>query len=66
MRYAIVIEKSLRDYALYVPDLPGCVATGASRKAVQEISEAIRVHIESLRGHVSCCRSRAGQRLSST
>ena len=36
----------------YVPDLPGCVATGASREeALHEISAAIRLHIESLREH---------------
>ncbi len=52
MRYAIVIEKSPRNYAAYVPDLPGCVATGASRnEVVEEISEAIRLHIKSLREH---------------
>ena len=52
MRYAIVIEKSPRNYAAYVPDLPGCVATGASREQViHEISDAIRLHIESLLQH---------------
>ena len=52
MRYAIVIEKSPRNYAAYVPDLPGCVATGAStEEVVHEIGEAIRLHIESLREH---------------
>ncbi len=52
MRYAIVIERSPRNYAAYVPDLPGCVATGASEEeAVREIREAIRFHIESLREH---------------
>ena len=52
MRYAIVIEKAPSNYAAYVPDLPGCVATGASREeALHEISEAIRLHIESLREH---------------
>nr|WP_312747933.1 type II toxin-antitoxin system HicB family antitoxin [Candidatus Nitrospira neomarina] len=30
MRYAIVIEKSPANFAAYVPDLPGCVATGAT------------------------------------
>ena len=29
-RYAIVVEKATSNYAAYVPDLPGCVATGAS------------------------------------
>ena len=52
MQHAIVIEKSLSNYAAYVPDLPGCVATGASREeALHEISAAIRLHIESLREH---------------
>ena len=45
-------QKSPRNYAAYVPDLPGCVATGASEaEAVREISEAIRFHVESLREH---------------
>lgn len=52
MRYAIVIEKAPSNFAAYVPDLPGCVATGASREeALHEISEAIRLHIKSLREH---------------
>lgn len=28
MRYAIVVEKAEGNYSAYVPDLPGCVATG--------------------------------------
>ena len=28
MRYAVVIEKAEGNYSAYVPDLPGCVATG--------------------------------------
>ncbi|MXY69628.1 MAG: type II toxin-antitoxin system HicB family antitoxin [Acidobacteriia bacterium] len=52
MRYTIVIEKSPRNYAAYVPDLPGCVATGASEaEVIDEIREAIQFHIESLREH---------------
>ncbi|MDE0293360.1 MAG: type II toxin-antitoxin system HicB family antitoxin [Bryobacterales bacterium] len=52
MRYTIVIEKSPRNYAAYVPDLPGCVATGASEaEVVRMIGEAIQLHIESLRKH---------------
>ena len=52
MRYTIVIEKSPRNYAAYVPDLPGCVATGASEaEVIDKIREAIRFHIESLREH---------------
>ena len=50
MRYAIVIEKTESNYSAYVPDLPGCVATGASIRQVEsEIREAIEFHIEGLR-----------------
>ena len=52
MQYTIVVEQSPRNYAVYVPDLPGCVATGATREeAVAEIRAAIRLHVESLREH---------------
>jgi predicted RNase H-like HicB family nuclease len=50
MRYAIVIEKTEGNYSAYVPDLPGCVATGDTVAEVEnEIREAIRFHIEGLR-----------------
>ena len=50
MRYAIVIEKAAGNYSAYVPDLPGCVATGATLPAVEkEIRKAIRFHIEGLK-----------------
>jgi predicted RNase H-like HicB family nuclease len=50
MRYAIVIEKADGNYSAYVPDLPGCVATGATVPAVEEnIVEAIRFHIVGLK-----------------
>lgn len=50
MRYAVVIEKTESNYSAYVPDLPGCVATGASIRQVEtEIREAIEFHIEGLR-----------------
>ncbi len=52
MQYTIVIEKSPQNYAAYVPDLPGCVATGATRnETVDEMRRAIQFHIESLREH---------------
>ena len=50
MRYAIVIEKADGNYSAYVPDLPGCVATGETVKAVEiEIRDAIRFHIDGLK-----------------
>ena len=50
MRYAIVIENAGKNFSAYVPDLPGCVATGATPEEVErEIREAIEFHIEGLR-----------------
>jgi predicted RNase H-like HicB family nuclease len=50
MRYAVVIEKAETNYSAYVPDLPGCVATGATLEQVEdEIGEAIEFHIEGTR-----------------
>lgn len=50
MRFAIVIEKAEGNYSAYVPDLPGCVATGDTVEAVEvEIRDAIRFHIDGLR-----------------
>ncbi len=50
-RYLIVIEGGDdANYSAYVPDLPGCVATGATREECElEMSEAIAFHIEGLR-----------------
>ena len=50
MRYAVVIEKADGNYSAYVPDLPGCVATGVTVQAVEmEIRDAIRFHIDGLK-----------------
>ena len=50
MRYAIVIEKAEGNYSGYVPDLPGCVATGATVEELEaEIREAIEFHLEGMR-----------------
>jgi len=50
MRYAVVYEHSARGYSAYVPDLPGCVATGRTRSEVAErVRQAIALHIEGLR-----------------
>lgn len=48
-RYAIVIEKAETNYAAYVPDLPGCVATGATVEETEHLlREAIKFHLEGL------------------
>jgi len=50
VRYAIVIEKAGKNYSAYVPDLPGCVATGTTISEVEaEMREAIAFHLEGLR-----------------
>jgi predicted RNase H-like HicB family nuclease len=50
MRYAVVIEKAPSNYAAYVPDLPGCIATGASVQETESlIREAIEFHLEGLK-----------------
>lgn len=50
MRYVVVIENAGPNYSAYVPDLPGCVATGATPIEVETaIREAIAFHLEGLR-----------------
>ena len=50
MRYAVVIEKANGNWSAYVPDVPGCIATGRTvEEAKREIREAVRFHIEGLR-----------------
>ena len=50
MKYAVVIEKAQSNYSAYVPDLPGCVATGLTIEEVEkELREAIEFHIEGMR-----------------
>ena len=49
-RFAIVVEDAGTNLAAYVPDLPGCVATGRTQKEVeQRIREAIELHLEGMR-----------------
>ncbi len=50
MRYAIVIEKVESNYSAYVPDLPGCIATGATQDEVEtSLREAIELHLSGMR-----------------
>jgi predicted RNase H-like HicB family nuclease len=50
MRYAIVIENAGTNYSAYVPDLPGCVATGATVAETEaQIREAIEFHLEGMK-----------------
>jgi predicted RNase H-like HicB family nuclease len=46
----VVIEPANDNFSAYVPDLPGCIATGATlEETEQAIREAIEFHIEGLR-----------------
>jgi predicted RNase H-like HicB family nuclease len=50
VKYVVVFEQSERNFAAYVPDLPGCVATGRTRPEVeQRIRDAVVLHLEGLR-----------------
>jgi predicted RNase H-like HicB family nuclease len=50
MRYAIVVEKAGSNYSAYVPDLPGCVATGGTLEETEQlIREAVELHLKGLR-----------------
>jgi predicted RNase H-like HicB family nuclease len=49
-RYLVIIEQTTTGLSAYSPDLPGCVATGATREEVEkEMREAIEFHLEGLR-----------------
>jgi predicted RNase H-like HicB family nuclease len=50
MNYLVIFERSSTGWGAYVPDLPGCVATGATRAEVERlIQEGIAFHIEGIR-----------------
>jgi predicted RNase H-like HicB family nuclease len=50
MKYLVVIEPTDTGFSAYSPDLPGCVATGASETEVErEMREAMAFHIEGLK-----------------
>ncbi|MDO9536121.1 MAG: type II toxin-antitoxin system HicB family antitoxin [Bacillota bacterium] len=49
MKYLVVIEKAGENYSAYLPDIPGCVATGKTKEeARQNIVEALGLHLEGL------------------
>ena len=50
MEFLVVVEKGKTSYGAYVPDLPGCVAVGESRREVLKlIREGVRLHIKAMR-----------------
>lgn len=49
-KYLIVIEKTPNNLSAFSPDLPGCVATGATQAEVEErMRDAIRMHLDGMR-----------------
>ena len=49
-KYLVVVEETGTGYSAYSPDLPGCIATGATREEVErQMGEAMRFHVEGMR-----------------
>ncbi len=50
MQYAMIIEKGERNYSAYLPDLPGCIATGKSLEELKgRMREAVELHLRGMR-----------------
>ncbi len=50
MQYAMIIEKGERNYSAYLPDLPGCIATGKSLEELKgRMREAVELHLHGMR-----------------
>jgi predicted RNase H-like HicB family nuclease len=49
-KYLVIFEKAKENYSAYSPDLPGCIATGKTRKETKKnIKEAINLHLDGLK-----------------
>jgi predicted RNase H-like HicB family nuclease len=49
MRYTIIIEKAVNNYSAYVPDLPGCISTGATiEETKRNIRDAVAFHLRGM------------------
>jgi predicted RNase H-like HicB family nuclease len=49
-KYLVVVEKANRNFAAYLPDVPGCVATGKTRDQVLDrIQKALAMHVDGMR-----------------
>lgn len=50
MEYLVIIEKTDHNYSAYLPDIPGCVATGATKdEVINNLKEALILHVEGLK-----------------
>ena len=49
MKYLIIIEKTKNNYSAYIPDVPGCIATGKTpEEAREELIEALKMHLDGI------------------
>jgi predicted RNase H-like HicB family nuclease len=52
MKVLVIVAETATGYSAYAPDLPGCIASGASRAEVeQEMRSAVEFHLEGQRAH---------------
>jgi len=50
MKYLVIVEESATGFSAYLPDVPGCIASGTTREDVElRIADAITFHIEGMR-----------------
>lgn len=50
MEYLVIIEKTDHNYSAYLPDMPGCAATGATKDEVlKNLKKALILHLEGLK-----------------
>ena len=49
-RYVVVLEDAGSNFSAYIPDLPGCIATGATvEETITNIREAMAIHLDAMR-----------------
>ena len=50
MQYAMIVEKGEQNFSAYLPDLPGCIATGTTLEEVKQLMhEAVELHLRGMR-----------------
>jgi len=50
MKLLIVVEQTASGFSAFSPDLPGCIATGATREDVErEVRDAMVFHLDGMR-----------------
>ena len=50
MKYLVIVEKAEHNYSAFVPDLPGCIATGETPEQTHEnMREAVEIYLDELK-----------------